>query len=297
MLKNQLGELAAFAVVAEERSFTRAAIRLGSTRSALSHSMRTLEKRLGLQLLARTTRSVSPTEAGRALLGDLAPALERIQASLAEVQKRRDKPTGRLRVIAGRDAASMVLMPRLTQFSKAYPEIVLEVTTSNDPVDLVARSFDAGIQIGELIQKDMVAVRVSKDLRLALVGSPGYFKRYKPPKTPHDLKDHQCVAFRFSNAVYRWEFEKGRTALTVFPQGPASFDDSDLVVEAVVNGAGLGMALEPTVAPLVKKGQLIEVLTDWCPVFPGFFLYYPSRRNQPRALTALIETLRFSSAT
>ena len=294
-MKNELGDLATFAAVAEERSFSRAAIRLGTTRSALSHAMRSLEKRIGLQLLARTTRSVSTTQAGRVLLDELAPALERIQSSLAEVRNLRDQPAGRLRLIMGRNAASMVLMPKLAEFSKAYPEIVLEVTTSNDPVDLVAQSFDAGIQIGELIQKDMVATRVSKDLRLALIGSPDYFARNKRPKTPRDLKDHRCVAFRFSNGIYRWEFEKSRTALTVLPQGSVSFDDSDLVVEAVLNGTGLGMVLETRVAPLIQQGQLIQVLKEWCPVFPGFFLYYPSRKNQPRALTALIEILRISS--
>ena len=294
-MKNELGDLATFAAVAEERSFSRAAIRLGITRSALSHAMRSLEKRIGLQLLARTTRSVSTTQAGRVLLDELAPALERIQSSLAEVRNLRDQPAGRLRLIMGRNATSMVLMPKLAEFSKAYPEIVLEVTTSNDPVDLVAQSFDAGIQIGELIQKDMVATRVSKDLRLALIGSPDYFARNKRPKTPRDLKDHRCVAFRFSNGIYRWEFEKSRTALTVLPQGSVSFDDSDLVVEAVLNGTGLGMVLETRVAPLIQQGQLIQVLKEWCPVFPGFFLYYPSRKNQPRALTALIEILRISS--
>jgi DNA-binding transcriptional LysR family regulator len=293
-MKNDLGELAAFAVVAEERSFTRAAARLGISQSALSHSMRGLEKRLGLQLLARTTRSVSPTAAGTALLQDLTPALERIERSLAEARKRRESPTGRIRLIIPRPATYMVLLPKLARFARTYPEIVLEVTSSNDPVDLVAGEYDAGVQIGEFIQRDMIAVRVSKDLRLAVVGSPEYFKSRKIPRTPRDLKDHACIGFRFSSGIYRWEFEKGRKALTVNPQGPATFDDPDLVVQAVLNGVGIATTVEQPISEMIAKGRLVQVLRDWCPTFPGYFLYYPSRRNQPAALAALINTLRLS---
>ena len=293
-MKNDLGELAAFAVVAEERSFTRAAARLGISQSALSHSMRGLEKRLGLQLLARTTRSVSPTAAGTALLQDLTPALERIERSLAEARKRRESPTGRIRLIIPRTATYMVLLPKLARFARTYPEIVLEVTSSNDPVDLVAGEYDAGVQIGEFIQRDMIAVRVSKDLRLAVVGSPEYFRARKIPRTPRDLKDHACIGFRFSSGIYRWEFEKGRKALTVNPQGPATFDDPDLVVQAVLNGVGIATTVEQPISEMIAKGRLVQVLRDWCPTFPGYFLYYPSRRNQPAALAALINTLRLS---
>jgi DNA-binding transcriptional LysR family regulator len=293
-MKNDLGELAAFAVVAEERSFTRAAARLGISQSALSHSMRGLEKRLGLQLLARTTRSVSPTAAGTVLLQDLTPALERIERSLAEARKRRESPTGRIRLIIPRPATYMVLLPKLARFARTYPEIVLEVTSSNDPVDLVAGEYDAGVQIGEFIQRDMIAVRVSKDLRLAVVGSPEYFKARKIPRTPRDLKDHACIGFRFSSGIYRWEFEKGRKALTVNPQGPATFDDPDLVVQAVLNGVGIATTVEQPISEMIAKGRLVQVLKDWCPTFPGYFLYYPSRRNQPAALAALIKTLRLS---
>jgi DNA-binding transcriptional LysR family regulator len=293
-LRADLPDLAVFATVAEERSFTRAALRLGVSQSALSHTIRALERRLGLQLLARTTRSVSPTNAGTALLEDLAPALERIQHSLANVRNLSNRPSGRLRLITTRSAALTVVLPKLREFHRKYPEIVLDLTTSNDPVDIVAGEYDAGIQIGEFIQKDMVAVRVSDDLRLALVGSPEYFAKHKPPRTPHDLKDHACIAFRFSNGVYRWEFEKGRKALTVYPQGPVSFDDAELLVQAVLQGIGIGMALEHTLLPWIKGGRLIQVLKDWCPAFPGFFLYYPSRRHQPAALAALISTFRIS---
>jgi len=291
-MRNDLGELSAFAIVAEERSFTRAAARLGISQSALSHSMRGLEKRLGLQLLARTTRSVSPTGAGRSLLKELAPALERIERALAETRKQKEKPSGRIRLIIPRTAARMVLLPKLAHFVRSYPEIVLEVTSSNDPVDLVAGEFDAGVQLGEFIQREMIAVRVTHELRLAVAGSPEYFRLNSIPKHPQDLKNHFCIGFRFSNGLYRWEFEKGRKSLTVSPQGPVSFDDPELVIQAVLDGIGIGTAMEDSIQPLVEKGRLVQVLKDWCPSFPGYFLYYPSRRNQPAALAALIDSLR-----
>jgi DNA-binding transcriptional LysR family regulator len=251
----------------------------------LSHSMRGLEKRLGLQLLARITRSVSPTAAGSALLHELTPALERIERAVAEARKQRESPAGRIRLIIPRTATQMVLLPKLAQFARTYPEIGLEVTSSNDPVDLVA---------GEFIQRDMIAVRVTKDMRLAVVGSPNYFASHKVPLKPHELKDHACIGFRFSNGLYRWEFEKGRRALTISPQGPVSFDDPDLVIQAVLNGVGIGTAMEETLKGLIAEGHLVQILRGGCPTFPGYFLYYPSRRNQPAALVALIETLRIS---
>ncbi len=294
MMRNDLGELSAFRMVAEERSFTRAAARLGVSQSALSHSMRGLEERLGLQLLARTTRSVSPTAAGAALLDELAPALERIERAVAESRKLREKPAGRIRIIIPRTATQMVLLPKLAQFARTYPEIVLEITSSNDPVDLVADEYDAGVQLGEFIERDMIAVRVTKEMRLAVVGSPKYFKSNPIPRHPQDLKDHACIGFRFGNGLYRWEFEKGGKALTVSPHGPVSFDDPSLVIQAVLDGVGIGTAMEDSLADLIAKGRLIQVLRDWCPSFAGYFLYYPSRRNQPAALTALIDTLRIS---
>lgn len=293
-MRNNLAELAAFATVSEERSFTRAATRLGVSQSALSHSMRGLEKRLGIQLLARTTRSVSPTAAGAVLLQDLTPALERIERAVAKARKQRETPSGRLRIIVPRTATKMVIIPKLAGFARTYPEIVLEITSSNDPVDLVAGEYDAGVQLGEFIQRDMIAVRVTKEMRLAVVGSPAYFKSNTVPRRPQDLKEHLCIGFRFSNRLYRWEFEKGRKALTVSPQGPASFDDPDLVIRAVLDGVGIGAAMEDTLTNLIADGRLVQVLKDWCPSFPGYFLYYPSRRNQPAALAALIDTLRLS---
>jgi DNA-binding transcriptional LysR family regulator len=222
----------------------------------------------------------------------LSPALERINLAVAETRKQREKPAGRIRLIIPRAAIDLVLMPKLSRFVRNYPDITFEVTNSSDPVDLVAGEFDAGIQIGEFIHRDMIAVPVTKELRLAIVGSPAYFQSNPIPQRPADLKSHSCVGFRFSNGVYRWEFKKGRTAVTVSPQGPVSFDESDLVAQAVLSGIGVGAVLEESVKELILKGKLKRVLQDWCPVFPGFFLYYPSRRNQPGALAAFIQTLR-----
>jgi DNA-binding transcriptional LysR family regulator len=292
MLRSDLPDLSALATVVEERSFTRAASRLSVSQSALSHSMRGLEKRMGVQLIARTTRSVSATAAGAALLQELAPALERIGQAVSETMQLRERPAGRIRLIIPRSAAEMVLIPKLSAFSRKYPEIVLEVTSSNDPVDLVAGEYDAGVQLGEYIHRDMIAVRVTKEMRLAVVGSPAYFQSHPIPKDPQDLKNHSCIGFRFTNGMYRWEFEKGRKALTVSPQGPVSFDDPDLVIQAVLDGVGIGKSMEENLAVLLNRKCLVRVLEDWCPSFPGYFLNYPSRRNQPAALAALIETLR-----
>jgi DNA-binding transcriptional LysR family regulator len=295
MPKSDLAELSSFVTVANERSFTRAAARLGVSQSALSHSMSALEKRLGVQLLARTTRSVSPTAAGTTLLHELVPALERIEAAVAETRNQRETPSGRIRLIVPRTATEMVILPKLAAFARSFPEIVLEVTSSNDPVDLVAGEYDAGVQLGEFIQRDMIAVRVTKEMRLAVVGSPEYFESHPVPRHPQDLKDHSCIGFRFSSGLYRWEFEKGRKALNVSPQGPVSFDDPDLVIQAVLEGVGIGTTMEEAITGLLAEGRLIQVLKGWCPLFPGYFLYYPSRRNQPAALTALIVSLRQSA--
>ncbi len=295
MERTDLAELSAFATVAAERSFTRAAARLGVSQSALSHSIRGLEKRLGVQLLARTTRSVSATAAGSALLQELVPSLERIDRAVAEARNQRERPAGRLRLIIPRLVTEMVVLPKLTEFARNYPDIILEITHSNDPVDLVAGEYDAGVQLGEFIQRDMIAVPVTGAMRLVVVGSPTYLEENGVPKHPQDLKDHACIGFRFTNGLYRWEFEKGRKALSVSPQGPASFDDPDLVIKAVLDGVGLGTSMEESVKDLLSKGRLVQVLKDWSPPFPGYFLYYPSRRNQPAALAALIETLRVKS--
>jgi len=292
IMRTELNELATFAVVANERSFTRAAVRLGVSQSALSHAIRGLEQRLELQLLARTTKSVAPTAAGAALLKELSPALEQIDRALDKVRSVRHRPAGRLRLVMSRSAAVMVLMPRLTAFARAYPDMVLDIVTVTGPVDLVAGEFDAGIQLGEFIQKDMIAVRVSQQLRLAVVGSPGYFASRSIPRKPKDLHDHQCISLRLPGGPYRWEFEQGRKAVTVGVNGPLIVDDTNLVIRAALAGAGLGLAYEEQVAEHVAKRRLIRVLEDWSTPFPGFFMYYPSRKHQPAALAALVQALR-----
>lgn len=293
-MKNDLNDLATFAVVASERSFTRAAAKLGVSQSALSHTIRKLEQRLGLQLLARTTRSVAPTAAGAALLQDLSPGLEQIAQALDKARSVRRQPAGRLRIVMSRSAAVMVLLPKLAAFAEAYPDIILDVVTVTGPVDLVAGEFDAGIQLGEYIQKDMIAMPVTRDVRLAVVGSPHYFASRRVPQKPKDLSNHRCITLRLPSGPYRWEFEQGRKSVTVNVNGPLIIDDTHLVIQAVLAGAGLGLAYEDQVADYIAKGQLVRVLEDWTPPIPGFFIYYPSRRHQPAALSALVNSLRLS---
>lgn len=293
-MRNELNELATFAMVARERSFTRAAAKLGVSQSALSHAIRGLEQRLEVQLLARTTKSVAPTAAGAALLKDLSPALEQIAEALDKARSIRRRPAGRLRIVMSRSAAVMVLLPRLRAFADAYPDIVLDVVTATGPVDLVAGEFDAGIQLGEYIQKDMIAVRVTPALRPAVVGSPRYFASRSLPKKPNDLADHRCITLRLPSGPYRWEFERGRTSVTIGVNGPLVIDDTHLVIQAVLAGAGLGFVYEEQVAEDIAKRRLIRVLEDWTPPIPGFFLYYPSRQHQPSALAALVDALRLA---
>lgn len=293
MEPDDLRVLSVLLTAAEERSFTRAARRLGVSPSAVSHAIRGLEERLGVRLLARTTRSVMPTEAGEQLLARLRPALNEVRAGLAQVSGYRDKPAGRLRLLLPRLAVSSVLAPKLGQFARDYPEILLDVTTDDNRMDLVAGGFDAGIQFGEYIEKDMIAVRVSPDQRPAIVGAPSYFESHPKPKSPRDLVRHRCINFRHGSAgVYRWEFENGRKSLSVGVNGPLIVDDVDLVIRAAIDGVGLAFLGEDLAAPHLASGALIRVLQTWCQPFPGFFLYYPSRRQQPAALSALIKALR-----
>ena len=293
MLGNDLSALSAFLAVAEERSFTRAAKRLGVSPSAMSHAMRALEESIGVRLLSRTTRSVAPTDAGEELLARLRPALTDIQGALNQVSGLRNKPAGRVRLLVPRFAVSTVLAPKLGQFARDYPEVVLDVTTNNSRIDIVAEGFDAGIHFGEYIEKDMIAVRVSLDQRPVIVGSPGYFQSHPRPKSPRDLLRHRCINFRHGSAgLYRWEFEKGKKCLSVAVNGPLIVDDSELVIRAALDSVGLAYTVEEDAAPHLAKGTLVRVLEDWCQPFPGFFLYYPSRRQQTAALSALIHTLR-----
>lgn len=291
-MKGELNDLAAFAVVAAERSFTRAAVRLGVTQSALSHTVRNLERRLGLQLLARTTKNVAPTSAGAALLKSLSPALEQIDRALDEVRTALDRPAGRLRLAVSKSAALMVLLPKLPAFAAAYPEVVLDMSTCTGVVDLVGGGFDAGIQLEEYIQKDMIATRVSQELRLAAVASPEYLAGRNLPLHPRDLSAHACIGLRLPDRPYRWEFKKGGAAMTINVTGPLVVDDTSLVIQGALAGLGIGLAYEDQVSGHIEQGRLIRVLADWSPSFPGFFLYYPSRRHQSAALSALIRTLR-----
>jgi len=294
MLRDELHVLSALLAVAEERSFTRAARRLGVSPSALSHAIRGLEERLGVRLLARTTRSVAPTEAGEQLLARLGPALGDIRGALDQVSGLRDEPAGRVRLVVSPLAATMVLAPKLGQFARNYPDVLLDVVTTNEGrFDLVAERFDAGIHLGEFIERDMIAVRVSPDQRAAIVGSPHYFASHPKPVKPQDLTHHRCLNFRHGTAgVYRWELDKGKRSLAVAVEGPLIVDDAQLLIRAAIDGVGLSFMLEAQAAPHLASGALVRVLEDWCPPFAGYFLYYPSRRQQPAALSALIETLR-----
>jgi DNA-binding transcriptional LysR family regulator len=293
MARDELSALSAFLIVAEERSFTKAAKRLEVSPSALSHSLRKLEERIGVRLLARTTRSVTPTDAGEQLIARLRPALGDIRGAMDQVTALRDRPVGRVRLLVPRLAAMTVLAPKLGRFARNYPDVVLDVTTDDSRVDLVAAGFDAGIHFGEYIEQDMVAIRVSQDLRPAIVGSPEYFESHATPKSPSDLRTHQCIRFRHGSAgIYRWEFDKGRRSLVVAVNGPLIVDDVELVIRAAIDGVGLAFVDDDRIAQHLASGALVRVLEDWCPPFPGFFLYYPSRRQQPAALAALIETLR-----
>ena len=293
MLPNRLSILAAFQAIAEERSFTKAAKRLGVSPSAMSHAIRGLEEDIGVRLLSRTTRSVAPTVAGEQLLARLRPALADVQDALDQLSGLRDQPAGRVRLLVPRLAGTMVIGPKLARFTRDYPDVVLDITADDSRLDIVAEGFDAGIHFGEYIQKDMIAVRVSPDHRAAIVGAPSYFRSHPKPKTPHDLLQHRCINFRHGSAgLYRWEFDKGRKSLSVAVNGPLIVDDVEILIRAAIDGIGLAFISDERVMPQIAGGELIRVLEDWCQPFPGFFLYYPSRRQQPAALSALVGALR-----
>ena len=293
MDRHDLSILAEFLAVAEERSFTQAGKRLGVSPSAMSHAIRGLEENVGVRLLSRTTRSVAPTEAGERLLARLRPGLADIQEALDQISELRDKPAGCVRLVVPRLAGTTVLGPKLAKFTRDYPNVILDITADDSRIDIVAGGFDAGIHFGEYIQKDMIAVRVSKDHRAAIVASPSYFKSHPKPKTPHDLLKHRCINFRHGSAgVYRWEFDKGKKSLSVAVNGPLIVDDVETLVRAAIDGVGLAFVSDERVTAQLESGELIRVLEDWCQPFPGFFLYYPSRRHQPAALAALINALR-----
>jgi DNA-binding transcriptional LysR family regulator len=294
MDREDWGSLAAFAVIAEERSFTRAAARLDVSPSALSHTVRRLEERLRIKLLARSTRSVSTTEAGERLLGRLRPAIEEITNAVEDLGRLLDRPSGHVRITASRTAARMVVAPVLPRFAERYPEIVVEILIDPALTNIVAQRLDAGIRLGESLEKDVVAVPVTGQLRMAVVGSAQYFAANPAPSTPHHLREHRCINFRLPSAgtLYKWEFEKAHHSIEVGVEGPLIFDDEGLVIDAALAGVGLAYLIEDQVASLLRAGALSRVLEDWCPPFPGFFLYYPGRRQVSPALAAFIDAIR-----
>jgi DNA-binding transcriptional LysR family regulator len=295
MQRGTLDDLLAFLAVARERSFTKAAAQLGVSQSALSHTVRELEARLGVRLLTRTTRSVSPTEAGERLLGTIGPRFEEIDAELAGLSEFRDKPAGTIRISATDYVADTLLWPKLTGFLRQYPDIKVEIIVDYGLTDIVAERFDAGVRDGGQVAKDMIAVRIGPDMRMAVVGAPSYFKTRQRPARPQALVDHACINLRLPThgGLYAWEFEKGGRELRVRVDGQLVFNGTNQMLNAALAGFGLAYVPEDLVAPHVAKGRLVRVLEDWCPPFPGSHLYYPSRRQPSPAFTLLVDALRY----
>jgi DNA-binding transcriptional LysR family regulator len=295
MAHPKVNDLQAFLAVARDQTFTKAAAKLGLTPSPLSHTMRTLEERLGVRLLARTTRNVAPTEAGERLMQAIAPLFDQIAAEVEALGELRDKPRGTIRVTCTDDQIELCIRPKLAKFLEDYPEITLELYVDYGFTNVVEQRFDAGIRMGESISKDMIAVRVGPDWRLAVVGSPAYFERNPVPKTPHELTQHRCVSIRhrLTGSIYAWEFEKDGNAFTVKTEGQLVFNSIMHVLNAAVDGIGLAYVPEELVAPYVADGRLQVVLVDWCPYFQGFHLYYPNRRQTSPAFSAFVEALKY----
>ncbi|NNB17431.1 LysR family transcriptional regulator [Pseudomonas fragi] len=288
-------QLAIFAVVAQERSFTRAAARLGMSQPALSRAMRQLEERLGVRLLARTTRSVAPTQAGEHLLQVIAPRFDDINNELALLSKFRDRPAGKLRITAGEHAAIAVLQPVLAQLLPDHPDLSIEIIVDYGLTDIVAEGYDAGVRLGEQVAKDMIAMRIGPDMRMAVVGSPAYFSRYPKPVIPADLVAHNCITLRMPThgGLFMWEFEKNGQALKVRIEGQLVFNNIAMRLESALQGLGLAYMPEDAVRPHIEQGHLIRVLEDWCEPYSGYHLYYPSRRQSSPAFTLLREALRY----
>lgn len=295
MKRDELGDLAAFLAVAEERSFTRAAAKLGISQSALSHTVRRLEARLGLRLLTRTTRSVSPTEAGERLVQTLRPAFDGIEARIDALSELRDRPAGTIRITSGEHAARTVLWPVLERFLPLYPDVRVEIATDYRLVDLAEGRFDAGVRLGENLSDDMIAVPIGPPMQMVVVGSPAYFADRSVPRTPQDLADHACINLRLPTrgGLYVWEFEKDGRPLNVRVDGPLIINDMDLMVRGARSGLGLAIVMADQVVEDLAEGRLIQVLQDWSPPFPGYHLYYPSRRQPTPAFTLLVEALRY----
>ncbi len=295
MPRENVNDLLAFLAVARDRSFTKAAAKLGVSQSALSHTIRGLESRLGLRLLTRTTRSVSPTEAGERLLHTIGPRFDEIDAELAALSELRDKPAGTIRITAGEHSAETVLWPALAELLPDYPDVRVEITVDYGLTDIVAERFDAGVRLGEQVAKDMIAVRIGPDMRMAVVGTPAYFARHARPKTPQDLTAHNCINLRLPTlgGIYAWEFEKGSRELKVRVDGQMVFNSTPLILKAALDGTGLAYLPQDRVQPYVDDGRLVHVLADWCPPFSGYHLYYPSRRQLSPAFALVVDALRY----
>ena len=298
MKREDAGDLLAFLAVARERSFTRAAAKLGMTQSALSQIIRNLEERLGVRLLNRTTRSVTPTQAGERLFQSVGPKFTEMDADLAVLSELREKPAGTVRLTATEYAASEILLPAMRKLLPKYPDINVEVVIDYGLTNIVAQQVDAGIRPGELVAKDMIAVRVSPDLRMAVVGSPSYFAERKRPKTPQDLTQHNCLNLRLpthGGSLYVWEFEKNGREVNARVEGQLVFNSAGLLLKAALQGLGLAYVTEGNAQPHTSNGELVRVLSDWCPPFPGYHLYYPSRRQPSPAFSLLVDALRYRS--
>jgi DNA-binding transcriptional LysR family regulator len=295
MSNENFNTLAAFAAVARERSFTRAAAKLGISQSALSQTVKTLEARVGMRLLTRTTRSVAPTEVGERLLRMVGPRFEEIELEMAALSELRDKPAGTIRITSGEHPASTVLQAGLARFLPHHPDINVEVIVDYGLADIVADGFDAGIRLGEQVAKDMVAVRIGPDMRMAVVGAPSYFARYPVPLTPQDLTAHNCINLRLPTygGLFAWEFEKEGRELNVRVEGQLIFNNGSQRLLSALEGLGLAYMPEDQALEFIASGRLVRVLEDWCDPFPGYHLYYPSRRHHSPAFAIMVEALRY----
>jgi DNA-binding transcriptional LysR family regulator len=295
MLRENVNDLVAFLAVAREGSFTKAAAKLGLSQSALSHTVRGLETRLGLRLLTRTTRSVALTEAGERLSRTVAPAFEDIDAELFALSALRDKPAGNFRITAGQHAVDTVLWPALSRLLPEYPDIKVEIAVDAALTDIVTERYDAGVRLGESLEKDMIAVCVGPEMRMALFAAPSYLEKHPPPRAPRDLTAHACINLRLPTygGLYAWEFEKDGQELRVRVDGQLTFNAPSNILTAAAAGLGLGFTLEDAAKDYLADGRLVRLLEDWCPPFPGYHLYYPSRRQLSPAFTLLVEALRY----
>jgi DNA-binding transcriptional LysR family regulator len=295
MSRDNFGDLLAFIAVARARSFTRAAAQIRVTQPALSYTIRALEEKLGVRLLTRSTRGVSPTEAGQRLLDRLAPEFDEIEAEIQSLGELRDEPMGTIRITAIDYAIRSTLWPKLAKFLPKYPKIKVELVNEYESVDVAACGYDAGVRFGQELAQDMISVRIGPDVRNMVVGSKSYFAGRPAPKTPRDLTEHVCINLRTSTygGLYEWEFIKGKRTVNARVDGTVTFNNAYDIFEAAKAGFGLAYLPEDMARPLVSKGQLVSVLEDWCPVWPGFHLYYPNRRQPSRAMTLLVDALRY----